>query len=113
MIERAVLLGHGSQIGVAELGIDPAQAPAQAPARALDQAHVPRTEPPFVNGERSLSDQLDAVERQGILQTLEVCGGNQSEAARRLGISRGTLIARLARYGAPRPRPRRPAAVGS
>jgi DNA-binding protein Fis len=35
---------------------------------------------------------------------LERCGGNQPDAARCLGISRGTLIARLDRYGAPRPR---------
>ena len=35
---------------------------------------------------------------------LAACGGNQSEAARRLGISRSTLISRLERYGVPRPR---------
>jgi len=44
-----------------------------------------------------------AVEREasettpGLLATLEACAGNQSEAARRLGLPRRTLVARLAR----------------
>ncbi|HEX3757229.1 MAG TPA: helix-turn-helix domain-containing protein [Kofleriaceae bacterium] len=62
----------------------------------------PSAPPPAATG--ALHEQIEALERQRILDTLESCGGNQSEAARRLGMSRGTLIARLDRYGAPRPR---------
>jgi two-component system, NtrC family, response regulator AtoC len=51
-----------------------------------------------------LADEIRSVERARILETLAATGGNQSEAARRLGISRGTLIARIAQYGVPRPR---------
>jgi len=43
-------------------------------------------------------------ERARILAALAACGGNQSRAARQLGISRKVLIARLDRYGAARPR---------
>ncbi|MEZ4301964.1 MAG: sigma 54-interacting transcriptional regulator [Polyangiaceae bacterium] len=43
-------------------------------------------------------------ERQAIMDALERCGGNQTKAASLLGISRGTLVARLALYGLPRPR---------
>jgi DNA-binding NtrC family response regulator len=43
-------------------------------------------------------------ERARILAALAACGGNQSRAARQLGISRKVLIARLERYGVTRPR---------
>lgn len=47
-------------------------------------------------------------ERGRIAEALEACAGNQTQAAKRLGISRRTLVDRLDRYGFPRPRkPRR------
>jgi len=55
-------------------------------------------------GPSALGDQIDALERQRILETLEQCGGNQTRAAKLLGISRGKLIARLDSYGIARPR---------
>jgi len=51
-----------------------------------------------------LPSELQSMERLRILEALSATAGNQSEAARRLGISRGTLIARIAEYGIPRPR---------
>ena len=51
-------------------------------------------------GEEShtLRERLDALERSVIAKTMTAVGGNQSEAARRLGISRNTLTERLRRY---------------
>jgi two-component system, NtrC family, response regulator AtoC len=46
-----------------------------------------------------LRAQMDAFERQILETTLAACGGNQSEAARRLGITRTTLIDKLKRLG--------------
>ena len=43
-------------------------------------------------------------ERARILAALAACAGNQSRAARQLGISRKVLIARLDSYGVARPR---------
>lgn len=43
---------------------------------------------------------LDEVEKVTILKTLEATGGNKSEAARRLGITRKTLHKKLKKYGA-------------
>jgi two-component system response regulator HydG len=42
---------------------------------------------------------LEVVERETILRTLEAAGGNKSEAARRLGITRRTLHQKLRKYG--------------
>jgi len=42
---------------------------------------------------------LDAVEKETILRALETSGGNKSEAARRLGITRRTLHLKLKKYG--------------
>jgi two-component system response regulator AtoC len=59
-------------------------------------------------GER-LKRQVQEVERQHIIDALTRCGGNQTRAARELGISRRTLISRLEAYNIPRPlKDRRP-----
>ena len=42
---------------------------------------------------------LEEVEKVTILKTLELAGGNKSEAARRLGITRRTLHKKLKKYG--------------
>jgi len=60
--------------------------------------HVPSAELP------RLTDQIGALERQRILDALERCGGNQTKAAKMLGISRNTLMARLDDYGITRPK---------
>jgi len=42
---------------------------------------------------------LDEVEKSHILEVLAACGGNKSEAARRLGVSRKTVERKLAQWG--------------
>jgi two-component system response regulator HydG len=42
---------------------------------------------------------LESVEKETILKVLETTGGNKSEAARRLGITRRTLHLKLKKYG--------------
>jgi len=42
---------------------------------------------------------LSQIEEKAILSTLESAGGNKSEAARRLGITRKTLLKKLKQYG--------------
>ena len=55
-------------------------------------------------GSTSLPDEMEALERQRILDALAKCGGNQTQAAEMLGISRRTLLRRLDEYAVPRPR---------
>jgi len=50
-------------------------------------------------GEVPAGSSLEALERATILKTLEQTGGNKSEAARRLGITRRTLHQKLKKYG--------------
>jgi two-component system response regulator AtoC len=47
----------------------------------------------------SLRAQVDAFERQLLARVLAECAGNQSEAARRLGVTRTTLLDKLKRHG--------------
>ncbi|HEU0034985.1 MAG TPA: sigma 54-interacting transcriptional regulator [Kofleriaceae bacterium] len=47
----------------------------------------------------SMRDRFAELERVAIVGALEACGGNQTEAAKHLGISRRTLIYRMEKHG--------------
>ena len=84
-IRRALLLARGRAIKPAHLGLrSPAAPEARADAHSLDA------------GEQR--------ERERIVEALAACAGNQTHAARRLGIARATLTHKLALYRIPRPR---------
>jgi two-component system NtrC family response regulator len=68
-------------------------------ARVLVRAGLPADVPPPPPGESA----CDA-ERDRVITALAECGGNQSRAARALGMSRNTLIARIEKFGLVRPR---------
>jgi transcriptional regulator with PAS, ATPase and Fis domain len=55
----------------------------------------------------ALRHKVDDVERQAIVEALEACGGNQTRAAKRLGLSRRALIYKLERFGLKPPPSRR------
>jgi DNA-binding NtrC family response regulator len=84
VIERAVLLAGGAAIGPEHLeGLQVA-----TPGRASGGLH----------------GEIATLERQRIVEALERAAGNQSKAAKLLGVSRRTLLNRLDEYGLPRPR---------
>jgi DNA-binding NtrC family response regulator len=111
VIERAALLATEAEIG---------------PEHVLLESEVSET--PAAGGELYDVDEFDAVtkvtnssphlpsmphltseagragERERVIRALEACGGNQTRAARILGISRRTLINRLEEFQLPRPK---------
>ncbi len=94
IIERAVLLANGPLIDVPHLPVG-VQRSEGAPVGTPD----PRA---------PLIERLQAFERERIVSALEQCGGNQTQAAMLLGISRRTLVTRLGQFELPRPRKRTP-----
>lgn len=91
VILRASLLCDGSTIGLHHLSFDQ---PIGSVPGGID---LPRFDRPF-----PFADPVAA--QDYISRALEATAGNQTKAARILGISRRTLINRLDDYGIPRPR---------
>ncbi|HXK17480.1 MAG TPA: helix-turn-helix domain-containing protein, partial [Polyangiaceae bacterium] len=79
IVTRLVALSDGGALGAALLE-EPRGAPRPAAAG-------------------SFRDQIENLERQLLSQALAAAGGNQSEAARSLGLSRVTFLDKLKRYG--------------
>jgi two-component system, NtrC family, response regulator AtoC len=94
VVDRAVLLCRGGEVLPEHLALA-SRADAAPPIR--------RTTPPD-RPAAALPDELSALERQRIIDTLERTGGNQSKTAELLGMSRRALVRRLDDYGVPRPR---------
>jgi len=84
ILERAVALAAGSEIGVDDLQLDDERAPADEGA---DIEGMP------------LPERLEAVERKAILEALERTRYNQTAAAKVLGISFRALRHRIQRLG--------------
>ncbi len=69
---------------------------ADLPERLHDASH--RVRPPVASG-ADVRGQLAAVERAAIVAALDAESGNQTRAARRLGLSRRALIYKMEKYG--------------
>ena len=89
VVERAVVLaGPAGRVQVSHLGLPDGDAPVD-----------PGTRP-----SGNLKAELERVERARVMAALEEAAGNQTRAAKLLGISRHALLDRLDAYGIPRPR---------
>jgi transcriptional regulator with GAF, ATPase, and Fis domain len=53
----------------------------------------------FSSPPAGLAARLDSLERDAILEALRECGGNRTNAARRLGLKRTTLLGAMRRLG--------------
>jgi len=99
VIERAVVLCTGDVV-----------LPDHLPPslRGTDRAGgTPAAAPGAQQGEGgNLQTEMKALERARIIEALERCHGNQSEAARQLGMPRRTLVTRLSEFGLTRSRKR-------
>jgi DNA-binding NtrC family response regulator len=97
VIQRAVALCTGDRIEAAHLALE-APLPEAPPTARSGLPTIPA--PPLRDEARGAAS---AVERQRIADAIERCGGNQTRAAKMLGISRRTLVTRLTEYGFARP----------
>ena len=92
-IARLAALSSGGIIGLADY---------QAATGTIVEPAEPAsdtTEPaPDARSGPSLKEQVEAFERGLVARALDSTGGNQSEAARRLGVSRVTLIDKMKKY---------------
>jgi len=69
--------------------------------------HSSEPSKPLTEQGGSLVSESDRHLRQAIVDALSECGGNQTKAAKMLGISRNTLASRIDKFGLPRPRSKR------
>jgi DNA-binding NtrC family response regulator len=114
VIERAILLCTGSVITLDHVPRERMQRgdtlvtqKVQSPISSSPGPSSTRpigAESPTMVGIRPTADR--ASERARVVAALESCAGNQTQAAKLLGISRNTLIARLDQYELARPRKR-------
>jgi DNA-binding NtrC family response regulator len=107
-MERAVLLCRGAPILPSHL---PAEARSFTDAQAEVEVEVEKSAPRRARRARQIglgrfNEEVAEVERKQIVDALTECGGNQTRAAKLLGIARGTLQSRMDTYGIPRPRKR-------
>lgn len=93
VMERALLLCTENEVRLEHL-------PVSFQGRHRDTDSV------YVDPRAPLLQRLESMERQRIVQALEQCGGNQTQAAQLLGMSRRTFVNRVSAMGLPRPRKR-------
>jgi two-component system response regulator AtoC len=98
VIERAILLSGDGPIRPEHLALETSGSPTSAPG----------TTAPGESTERlqlgTIREELGALERERVLAALESCHGNQTRAAKFLGMSRSAFVSKLDLYGVPRPR---------
>jgi transcriptional regulator with PAS, ATPase and Fis domain len=90
VIEHAAILSEGQSIGAEHMMIQ--QRMSMPATHSTASVHHEIVIPPEGKA-------LAMVEREAVLATLEITGGNRSAAARILGISRPTLARKLREYG--------------
>jgi two-component system response regulator AtoC len=96
-IARLAALSSGGVITLADFR-NADTTPSASSSAALPAADSDEPAPDARNGP-SLKEQVEAFERGLVARALDATGGNQSEAARRLGVSRVTLIDKMKKYG--------------
>ncbi|HEY6035628.1 MAG TPA: sigma 54-interacting transcriptional regulator, partial [Kofleriaceae bacterium] len=94
-IARLAALSSGGVIGLADFQAAESTSNSMPAATTADD----HAEPPLdARNGPSLKEQVEAFERGLVGRALDATGGNQSEAARRLGVSRVTLIDKMKKY---------------
>jgi DNA-binding NtrC family response regulator len=98
-IERALLLSNGDSITPEDLPLEKMRGTPVSMERVPEAA--PRAAQSFAV---PVLDDESRLDYERIVESLSLCSGNQTRAAKLLGMSRRTFCARLKAYNIPRPR---------
>ena len=95
ILERALIYGEGTVIGAGDIELHKAAGFGES---------MPAADRNFGGGGRSgemagVPRPLESWEKEAILEALERCGGNRTQAAKELGITRKTLLNKVKAYG--------------
>ena len=101
VIERAWLLSAGGTIAVEHLPVEKLASRLLAPAGSPS---LPRADAAPASPREAAERGLHEARKRELVEALESCAGNQTRAAKSLGISRKTLMARLDEFGLARPK---------
>ena len=104
-VERAVLLAAGKDLSPAHVMFSKRVGPSRPATGPSAPVPTPTNTAPPPPAPSDLDAEALA-ERARILEALDACAGNQTRAAKQLGMARATLTAKLALYRIPRPRAR-------
>ena len=101
-MQRAVLLSRGNPIEVRHLALSASQGASPSASQKSDDTPVAPDQAEAA-GAGDLRSSMREYERKQIEDALAQCGGNQTRAAKLLGIARRTLVSRLDALGLARP----------
>jgi two-component system response regulator AtoC len=105
VIERAVVLCNGPELGVEHLPPELSERP-EPPVSRPAPGSPPAIEGGDADPSARLQREMAELERKRVLDALEQSGGNQALAAEKLGMSRRSLVYRLSAFGLTRTRKR-------
>ena len=92
VLERAVLVARGPELGPADLGPEFCVADAPALGSLTEGLESLERLPP-------LKEALEGPERRILERALELCGGNRKKTAEMLAVNRSTLFNKMRKYG--------------
>lgn len=101
VVRRAVLISHGSRIGPADLELAPTGGATAGQGKESVSAGIAQAvKAAIATGDENISESLhNMLDLELLGQVLAECNGNQVQTARRLGISRNGLRAKMEALG--------------
>ncbi len=104
VVERSLLLCQGGVITADLLHLEEGMAGGPGAVAEVPAVAAPAPAAAAPGGRGGVRDEMLALERDRMIEALERCAGNQTQAAEALGMSRRTFVKKLVDHDIPRPR---------